>query len=373
MALTVKRMKIKKISIGTRGSKLALWQAEWFKSELKKRHADLEIELNKIKTTGDKILDVPLAKVGGKGLFVKEIEEALLRHEVDIAVHSMKDVPTEFPEGLHLAVICKREDPRDALILSEKLKVKSERYNPPIRPLEKGGKGGSEKTKSKSLLYSLPNGAKIGTSSLRRSCQLLNIRPGIKIEQLRGNLDTRIRKLDEGYFDAIILATAGVRRLGLQYRITEMLPFDISLPAIGQGAIGIECRIDDEFINNLIAPLNHTETFICVKAERAFLKRLGGGCQVPIAAHAILEQRTKTIGKRAQNNVRSALRTQHSELLIMDGLVGSISGERLIKGHIEGLPLRAEHLGITLAEDILSKGAKEILDEVYNGSAPAVN
>ena len=333
MALTVKRMKIKKISIGTRGSKLALWQAEWIKFELKKRYTDLEIELNKIKTTGDKILDVPLAKVGGKGLFVKEIEEALLRYEVDIAVHSMKDVPTEFPEGLHLAVICKREDPRDALIISKKLKLKS------------------EKRKIKSLLYSLPQRARIGTSSLRRSCQLLNIRPDIKIEQLRGNLDTRIRKLDEGYFDAIILATAGVRRLGLQYRITEILPFKISLPAVGQGAIGIECRVDDEFINNLIAPLNHSETFICVKAERAFLKRLGGGCQVPIATHAKLD----------------------SGRVKIDALVGSITGERLIKGHIEGLPVHVEHLGITLAEDILSRGAKEILDEVYNRSEPAVN
>ena len=336
MASTVKRMKIKKISIGTRGSKLALWQAEWIKSELKKRYPDLEIELNKIKTTGDKILDVPLAQVGGKGLFVKEIEEALLRHEVDIAVHSMKDVPTEFPERLHLAVICKREDPRDAFI--------SGRKDSQFRFQHFGD---------------VPDGAKIGTSSLRRSCQLLNIRPDLKIGQLRGNLDTRIRKLDEGYFDAIILAAAGVKRLGLQQRITEILPFEISLPAIGQGAIGIECRIDDEFINNLIAPLNHSETFICVKAERAFLKKLEGGCQVPIAAHARLE-------KRERSNI-------HSALLIIDGLVGSITGERLIKGHIEGLPVHVEHLGITLAEDILSRGAKEILSEVYTNNIPAVN
>jgi len=344
-------MKIKKISIGTRGSKLALWQAEWIKSELEKRYPYLEIDLNRIKTTGDKILDVPLAKVGGKGLFVKEIEEALLRDEADIAVHSMKDVPTEFPEGLHLAVVCKREDPRDALIISEKLKVKSERCNPPVPPLEKGGKGGFEKRKIKSLLYSLPKCARIGTSSLRRSCQLLNIRPDLKIEQLRGNLDTRLRKLDEGQFDAVILATAGVKRLGLKNRITEILPFTISLPAIGQGAIGIECRIDDEFIRNLIVPLNHPETSLCVKTERAFLKRLGGGCQVPIAAYAKLD------------NGR----------LKMDALVGSITGGRLIKGHIEGLPVHVEHLGIKLAEDILSRGAKEILDEVYNRNVPAIN
>jgi hydroxymethylbilane synthase len=321
-------MKIKKISIGTRGSKLALWQAEWIKSELEKRYPYLEIELNRIKTTGDKILDVPLAKVGGKGLFVKEIEEALLRHEVDIAVHSMKDVPTEFPEGLHLAVVCKREDPRDALISQiQNAKFKIQKFK------------------------DLPSHAKIGTSSLRRSCQLLNIRPDLKIEQLRGNLDTRLRKLDEGQFDAVILATAGVKRLGLKNRITEILPFKISLPAIGQGAIGIECRIDDEFIRNLITPLNHPETSLCVKTERAFLKRLGGGCQVPIAAYARIDKgRVK-----------------------MDALVGSITGERLIKGHIEGLPVHVEHLGIKLAEDILSRGAKEILDEVYNRNVPAIN
>jgi len=321
-------MKIKKISIGTRGSKLALWQAEWIKSELEKRYSYLEIELNRIKTTGDKILDVPLAKVGGKGLFVKEIEEALLRHEADIAVHSMKDVPTEFPEGLHLAVVCKREDPRDAFISQiQNAKFKIQKFK------------------------DLPSHAKIGTSSLRRSCQLLNIRPDLKIEQLRGNLDTRLRKLDEGQFDAVILATAGVKRLGLKNRLTEILPFKISLPAIGQGAIGIECRIDDEFIRNLIAPLNHPETSLCVKTERAFLKRLGGGCQVPIAAYAKLDKgRVK-----------------------MDALVGSITGERLIKGHIEGLPVHVEHLGIKLAEDVLSRGAKEILDEVYNRNVPAIN
>lgn len=321
-------MKRRKISIGTRGSKLALWQSEWIKSELKSRYPDLEIELNKIKTTGDKILDVPLAQVGGKGLFVKEIEEALLRGEADIAVHSMKDVPTEFPEELHLAVICEREDPRDAFISqiqSSKFKVQN--------------------------FKSLPKGATIGTSSLRRSCQLLSIRPDLKIEQLRGNLDTRLRKLDERQFEAIILAAAGVKRLGLQNRITEILPFEISLPAIGQGAIGIECRIDDEFIHGLISPLDHSETSICVKAERAFLLRLEGGCQVPIAAHARLIQ-----GK-----------------VSMDGLVGSISGDKIIKGHIEGAYEQAETLGVQLANEILSKGGKEILDEVYKKCAPKIN
>ena len=321
-------MENKKIVIGTRASKLALWQAGHIQSELQKRHPGITIEINKIKTTGDKILDVPLAQVGGKGLFVKEIEEALIQREADIAVHSMKDVPTEFPEGLHLAVICAREDPRDALIS----RVRNAQFL--IRTFN-----------------DLPRGAKIGTSSLRRSCQLLSVRPDLKIEQLRGNLDTRLRKLDEGQFDAIILAAAGVKRLGLHNRLTEILPFALSLPAIGQGAIGIECRIDDVFINALIAPLNHEETSLCVKAERAFLKKLQGGCQVPIAAHARLAG-----GK-----------------ILMDGLVGSIAGDRIIKAYGEGGTEHAESLGIRLAEDILGRGAKEILDEVYKRYTQAVN
>jgi hydroxymethylbilane synthase len=335
MALMKSRAKRKKIIIGTRGSKLAVWQAEWVKSELQKLYPDLVIELNKIKTTGDKILDVPLAKIGGKGLFVKEIEEALLRHDADIAVHSMKDVPTEFPENLHLAVICKREDPRDAFLS----RIRKSKFQIP-------------------RLKALPHGAVLGTSSLRRSCQLLNIRPDIKIKQLRGNLDTRVRKLDEGQFEAIIVAAAGVKRLGLSDRITEILPVAISLPAIGQGAIGIECRIDDESINNLIAPLNHPETAICVKAERAFLKRLEGGCQVPIAAHARMKRKIQNPKSKIQNSK-----------LILDGLVGTISGDRIIKGHIEGGTEQAESLGLALAEDILSRGAREILDEVYGRDA----
>lgn len=306
-----------KIVIGTRGSKLALWQAEWIKSELNKLYPDMEIELNMIKTTGDKILDVPLAKVGGKGLFVKEIEEALLSKEADIAVHSMKDVPVEFPENLHLPVITKREDPRDAFITAPGSKIKSFRV--------------------------LPSGAAVGTSSLRRSCQLLSIRPDLRIEQLRGNLDTRLRKLDEGLFDAIILAAAGVRRLGWQDRITETLEPEISLPAIGQGAVGIECRLDDEFANRLIAPLDHVETSVCVRAERACLKKLEGGCQVPIAAYARIES-----GK-----------------ILINGLVGSVLGDRIIRGKMEDTVENAEALGTRLAEDLLSRGAKEILDEVY--------
>src|SRR5208337_4358142 len=276
-----KKMK-NNVVIGTRGSKLALWQAEWIKSELMKRTPGLKIELNKIKTTGDKILDVPLAKVGGKGLFVKEIEEALLNGEADLAVHSMKDVPTDFPAGLHLAVICEREDPRDAFL--------------------SGKQGTGFRIPD---FKSLPRGATVGTSSLRRSSQLLNKRPDLKIEQLRGNLNTRLKKLDEGLFDAIILAVAGVKRLGWQDRITEILLPEISLPAIGQGAVGIESRIDDKMINSLISQLNHPETSVCVRAERAVLKRLEGGCQVPIAAHA-----------RLINGI-----------ITIDGLVGSVTGD----------------------------------------------
>lgn len=313
-------MNRKKIVIATRGSKLALCQAELVKSELLALNPDLKIEIKKVKTTGDKILDAPLAKLGGKGLFVKEIEEALLEGNADLAVHSMKDVPVDLPEGLHIEAICKREDPRDAFITklkNEKLEVKS--------------------------FKELPEGATIGTSSLRRASQIKNTRPDLNIIPLRGNLDTRLKKLDEGKFDAIILAYAGVKRLGLENRITELIETAVILPAIGQGAIGIECRVNDEFINKLIALLNHEQTSICVKAERAFLKKLEGGCQVPIAAHAVLD----------------------AGCLIIDGLVGSISGDRIIKAQIKGNLQNAEKLGIELAEDLLSKGAKEILDEIY--------
>jgi hydroxymethylbilane synthase len=328
MEMMRRKMGRQGVIIGTRGSKLALWQAEWVKSELQRLHPGLEVELNKIKTTGDKILDVPLAMVGGKGLFVKEIEEALLSKGADLAVHSMKDVPTDFPGGLYLPVICRREDPRDAFITRKE-----------------------NNTWKITSFSQLPHGATVGTSSLRRSCQLLSLRPDLKIEQLRGNLDTRLRRLEEGRFDAIILAAAGVKRLGWADRITEIIPMEISLPAIGQGAIGIECRTADEFINNLIAPLNHPDTSVCVRAERAFLKKLEGGCQVPIAAHARLA----------------------GGMIMMDGLVGSVTGDRIVKAHIKGRMDEAESLGISLAEDILSRGAKEVLDEVYGRCAPPVD
>jgi hydroxymethylbilane synthase len=303
----------KEIRIGTRGSALALWQANWVKSELEKRYPGMTVTLTKIKTTGDKILDVPLAKVGGKGLFTKEIEEALLRKEVDIAVHSMKDVPTEFPAGLHLACITEREDVRDALI-SNGVSLKD-----------------------------LKEGALIGTSSLRRQAQLYHYRPDLKMEVLRGNVETRIRKQKEGQFDAVILAAAGVKRLGLADNVTEYIAEDISIPAIGQGALGIECAIDDKEINELISFFNHYETSVAVRAERALLKRLEGGCQVPIAGHATVKDGRVTL----------------------KGLVGSVDGKRIVKDAIEGDAKDYERLGTEMAERLLAKGAREILEEVY--------
>lgn len=312
------------IRLGSRGSQLALWQANWVKSELEKRHKNLVIEIIKIKTTGDKILDVPLAKVGGKGLFVKEIEEALLKKRIDMAVHSMKDVPTDFPSGLHLAAITEREDPRDALIISQKSKAKIQKF--------------------KDLAY----GATIGTSSLRRSSQLLNLRPDLKILQLRGNLNTRLKKLDDGGFDAIILAAAGVKRLGWSERITEYLSPEVSLPAIGQGALGIETRMDDKEINEMAAFFDHPATSISVRAERAFLKKLEGGCQVPIAAY----------GEIKNNQLK------------LIGLVASIDGKKIIKDSITGQIDRTEAVGIELAEKLLSMGAWDILKEVYKTAPP---
>lgn len=314
----------KRLIIATRGSKLAMWQAEWVRSSIMQLDPSLTVEIKKIKTTGDKILDVPLAKIGGKGLFVKEIEEAILRGDADLAVHSMKDVPTELPEGLHIAAICKREDPRDAFI-SRKDGDSFEIYG----------------------FEELPEGAHVGTSSLRRICQILNKRPDLRISNLRGNVDTRIRKLDEKQFDAIILAVAGVKRLGREDRITQILSTEISLPAIGQGAIGIECRKDDEFTNSIVYKLNHEDTLYCVRAERSFLKRLEGGCQVPIAAHAVIEDRT--------------LRQ-----IIIEGLVGTLKGETIVRDRISGSIDRAEDLGIELAERLLNAGAREILREVYS-------
>jgi hydroxymethylbilane synthase len=311
----------RKVIIGTRGSSLALWQANWVKSEIERANPELEVSLLKIKTTGDKILDVPLAKVGGKGLFVKEIEEALMEGRVHLAVHSMKDVPTELPNGLHLRAITKREDPRDAVF-----------------------------SRTGERLFDLQKGAKIGTSSLRRQSQIRNKRPDFDIQHLRGNLDTRLKRLEEGRFDAIILAGAGAKRLGLERRITELLPIDVSLPAIGQGALGIETKVDDNFINNLVAPFDHSETSCAVRAERALLRRLEGGCQVPIAAHGEIDRDT----------------------LKLTGLVASVDGRKIIKDRIIGSKSEAEALGKELAERLLSMGAWEILKELYEVPPPGM-
>lgn len=306
-----------KIVIGTRGSKLALWQANWVKNNLMERCRGIDIFIEIIKTKGDKILDVPLANIGGKGLFVKEIEDSLMDGKIDIAVHSMKDVPAVLPDGLVIAAVPEREDPRDALISRE-------------------GK----------RMIDLKQGAHIGTSSLRRKSQLLNIEPSFKILQLRGNLDTRLRKLDEGMFDAIVAAAAGLCRMGWKERITEYLPFEKFLPAIGQGALGIEARKDDSELLNILKGFNCLKTSVAVTAERAFLKRLEGGCQVPIAAYA-------------------AVTGDPPVEIRLDGMVSSIDGKRLIRKSSGDSPDNACDLGNRLAETLLNSGADVILDEVY--------
>ena len=303
------------LRIGTRGSQLALWQANWVKSELEKRHPGLAVTLTKIKTTGDKILDVPLAMVGGKGLFVKEIEEAMLRGEIDIAVHSMKDVPTVFPEELGLRCITEREDPRDIVILKPGF----------------------------TSFRELPQGARIGTSSLRRKAQLLHLRPDFQMLDIRGNVETRIRKLTDEDLDAVVLAAAGMNRLGFAGQISEYLPPEVSLPAIGQGALGLESRLDDAETNALIDFFNHPPTAWAVRAERAFLRRLEGGCQVPIAAYG----------------------ETHGDRLAFTGLVASVDGTRLLKKTVEYPVAEAELAGASLADDLLIRGAAAILNEVY--------
>ncbi len=302
------------IRIATRKSPLAMWQAEHVAAELKKAHPGLQVELLGMSTQGDKILDTPLAKIGGKGLFVKELEQGMLAGEADIAVHSMKDVPVELPEGLHLPVIMQREDPRDAFV--------SNNFN---------------------SLDALPEGSIVGTSSLRRQCQLSELRPDLKIAPLRGNVNTRLRKLDEGEFDAIILASAGLIRLGFEQRITSFIEPEQSLPAIGQGAVGIECRVDDERVNALLEPLRHADTAVCVSAERAMNHRLNGGCQVPIAGYAILQ----------------------GDELFMRGLVGEPDGSLLIRAESRGVPQDAETMGVALADELLANGAEPILKALY--------
>lgn len=303
-----------KLRIGTRGSQLAMWQAHWIKENLVMTHPDLDVEIVRIKTTGDKILDVPLAKVGGKGLFVKEIETALLEGLIDLAVHSMKDVPTEFPDGLGIVATSRREDPRDALLSRDNVS-----------------------------LDDLPQGATVGTSSLRRQAQFLHLRNDLRIESLRGNINTRLRKLKEGQYDAIILAYAGVKRLGWKNEVTQVLEPDIILPAIGQGALGIEARLDDSDTLDRISFLNDSTTSVCVSAERAFLKRLEGGCQVPIAAYATLSD----------------------DRVSLKGLVARVDGTRIVLREADGHVSEARSLGTGLAEEILKQGGREILEEIY--------
>jgi hydroxymethylbilane synthase len=298
------------IVIGSRGSQLALWQARHIAAKLADLGAETRVEI--IKTTGDKITDVPLAKVGGKGLFTKEIEEALLARAIDVAVHSLKDLPSEVPEGLTLAAIPEREDPRDALV---------------GRPLEELG-----------------DGARVGTSSLRRASQLRALGQGIAIEMLRGNVDTRLRKLDQGDYDAIVLAAAGLKRLGLEGRIRELLPPAIMCPAVGQGALAIETRMNDEAFE-VVRKLDHMESRIAITAERAMLAALGGGCQVPVGGHAVV----------------------NGKIVHLRAIVASPDGSRVIRGELAGVVLgdHPRQLGAALANDLLSRGAREILSEVY--------
>jgi hydroxymethylbilane synthase len=300
--------------LGTRGSTLARQQSEWVRTRLQELNPGIVISLHRIHTSGDKILDVPLAAVGGKGLFVKEIEDALLRGEIDLAVHSMKDVPTILPDELDILCMPIREDPRDALI-------------------SRDGK----------TFEQLKPGARVGTSSLRRQAQLLHSRPDLNIEMLRGNLDTRLRKLREGQFDAIVLAAAGLRRLAWTQHITEYLPTDVSLPAIGQGALAIEGRRNDIQVRDVLRRLNHPPTRTTVSAERALLHRLEGGCQVPIAAHAVLD----------------------GDRLHLDGLIASVDGTRVIRDTIQGSAADPERLGIQLAERLLGRGGDVILKAIY--------
>lgn len=304
------------LRIATRKSLLALWQAEFVKSELEKHHPSLTVELVPMVSRGDKLLDVPLAKVGGKGLFVKELEHALINDEADIAVHSMKDVPMEFPDGLGLSVICEREDPRDAWV--------SNRF---------------------ASVDDLPQGSVVGTSSLRRQSQILAARPDLEVKFLRGNVQTRLGKLDAGEYDAIVLAAAGLIRLELHERIRGFLAPEFSLPAGGQGAVGIECRMDDQRVIDLLKPLHHSVTAEAVMAERAMNRRLEGGCQVPIACYAIHNS---------------------DQELWLRGLVADPDGSTVLQDEIKGHPRDGEAMGITLAERLLAAGADKILQAVYS-------
>jgi len=307
-----------KIVIGSRGSALALQQARWVRNELQASHPQLAFELKIIKTTGDKILDVPLARIGDKGLFTKEIEAALIRGEIDLAIHSLKDLPTDVPAELELGAVTKRENAHDVLISREGLTLKK-----------------------------LPSGACVGTSSLRRVAQLKHCRPDFELVSLRGNLDTRLRKLEEQSLDGIVVAAAGVIRLGLTDRITEEIPFSVSLPAVGQGALGIEVRKDnlDPVVSELVSTLNDEATYRVCLAERSFLRALGGGCQVPIGAYGVVD----------------------GQAVSLQGVVASLDGEKLLRGSVSGPIEESEALGEKLAKELLEQGAGEIMSSIKEG------
>lgn len=304
---------IQKIVIGTRGSKLALWQTNWVKAELERHHAGLLVEVQIISTKGDRVLDVSLPKLGeqGKGLFTKELEDAIFERRVDIAVHSLKDLPTEIPAGLHIGAICEREDVHDALVARGDVKSFDD----------------------------LPHAAVLGTSSLRRQAQIRAARPDLIIEPVRGNVDTRLRKLDSGEYDAIVLASAGLHRLGFEHRITERLSEEMVLPAVGQGALAIETRSDDGAVNEIVQALNHEATRLACEAERAFLKGLGGGCLVPIAGRARIQ----------------------ADVLTLSGLVASPDGSEIVRGHHSGPMIDAKSIGKQLADELIERGADGIL------------
>lgn len=302
-----------KIVIGSRGSKLALWQSEHIAARLRALHTGLNVEIRRITTMGDKILDVPLAKIGGKGLFTKELENAMLDGTIDLAVHSLKDMPTQLPEGLVLAAITEREEPYDALV--------SPRFK---------------------TLAALPQGAIVGTSSLRRQAQLLAVRPDLQVRSLRGNVDTRLSRVEDGTFDAIILAAAGLKRLGFGDKITQILPPSVSLPAVGQGALAIEARADDTFTQALLQELDHEETRLAVTAERAFLRTVEGGCQVPVGVHAALD----------------------GDGLRIEALIAALDGQTVLRDVITGASGQADALGRELAERMLAAGGREIMQSV---------
>jgi hydroxymethylbilane synthase len=304
------------LRIGTRGSELALWQTNWVKDQLLKKFPTLRIDTIVIKTTGDKILDSPLSKIGNKGLFIKEIEHALLNNEIDLAVHSLKDVPTSIPEGLTIGAVTKREDVRDVFI--------------------------SHPKKKHTTFDELPHSARIATGSLRRKCQLLHWRPDIEIVDIRGNLSTRFRKLEESDWDGMILARAGVVRLGWEVKITEILPTERMLPAVGQGALAVEIRTDDRSIKKIVGVVHDETTAIATRGERALLRELEGGCQVPIGTHGRI-----TYGQ-----------------FLLDAIIGSVDGKKTVRGKIHGGPEHAEELGRALAQTLLESGAREILEKI---------